>query len=220
MSCCSSHCVATAQHFDDAIAKRDLERYLQEGPDLTTRILLRTLRGSASKESTLLDVGGGIGAVSFELLAAGIGSATLVEASPSYLQVAGVEAERRKVEMRLDRVLGDFVAVVDRLSVADVVVLDRVVCCYPDYAQLLESALARCRGLFALSYPHDRWYVRGMIGIENLARRVKGDEFRAFVHPAAELAAIVLRAGFQRLTRGSSIVWCADVYGRVRSSHM
>lgn len=144
--------------------------------------------------------------VSFELLAAGIGSATLVEASPAYLQAVGAEAQRRKVETRLNLVNGDFVAIADRLSVADVVVLDRVVCCYPDYVALLENALARCRGLLALSYPLDRWYVRVMIGFENLLRRFKGDDFRAFVHPAAALEAIVREAGFRRLSRSSSWV--------------
>jgi 2-polyprenyl-3-methyl-5-hydroxy-6-metoxy-1,4-benzoquinol methylase len=213
---CGSHCAATARHFGNTVAEKDLERYLREGPDITTRLLLSSLRGSASKTSTLLDVGGGIGAASFELLAAGIDSATLVDASPSYLQMAGVEAQRRKVEARLNLVLGDFAKVVDRLNVADIVVLDRVVCCYPDYVALLETAVARCRSLLALSYPRDTWYGRAMVWVENLLRRVKGDEFRAFVHPAAGLEAIVQEAGFRRLSRRSTWVWRADVYTKAR----
>jgi magnesium-protoporphyrin O-methyltransferase len=199
------------------MAERDLKRYLDEGPDLTTRLLLDSLRDSALQTSTLLDVGSGIGAVSFEMLAAGIGSATLVDASPSYLQAAGDEAQRRKVETRLNLVLGDFVAVVDGIGVADIVVIDRVVCCYPDYVALMGTALARCRGFFALSYPRDRWHVRAMIWVENLVRRGKGDEFRAFVHPAAALEAIVEDAGFRRLSRKSSWVWRADVYAKARA---
>lgn len=218
MGCSGSHCAATARHFDDAIAERDLARYRREGPDLTSRLLLSALRSSAVPASTLLDVGGGIGAVSFELLAAGIGSATLVEASPSYLEKVLMEAQRRKVDTRLNLVLGDIVEVVDRLSPADIVVLDRVVCCYPDYVALLQNALARCRGLLGLSYPHDRWYVRVMIWLENLARRVRGDEFRAFVHPAAELEAIVQQAGFRRLSRSGTWVWCADVYSNAHAA--
>jgi magnesium-protoporphyrin O-methyltransferase len=217
MGCCS-HCAATALHFDDASAKKDLDRYLREGPDLTKRLLLLTLRGLAVPAATLLDVGGGVGALSFELLATGIGTATLVDASPSYLQAARVEAERRSVDTRLNLVLGDFVEIAGGLSMADIVVLDRVVCCYPDYAALLRNALARCRGLIALSYPRDRWYVRAMIWAENLARRVRGDEFRAFVHPAAALEEIVQEAGYRRLSRSGSWAWCADVYSRARAA--
>jgi SAM-dependent methyltransferase len=216
MGCCSSDCAATARHFGDAVAEKDLRRYLKEGPDLTTRLLLTSLRRSAGPASTL-DVGGGIGAVSFELLAAGIGSATLVDASPAYLEKAGFEAKRRSVGARLKMVLGDFVAVADGLTLADIVVLDRVVCCYPDYVALLQSAVARCRGLLALSYPRDRWYVRAMIWVENLARRVRGDEFRAFVHSAAALEAIVQEAGFRRLSRAGTWVWCADVYSNAHA---
>jgi magnesium-protoporphyrin O-methyltransferase len=163
-------------------------------------------------------VGGGIGAVCFELLATGIGSATLVDASPAYLEKAGVEAQRRSVDTRLNVVLGDFVAVADRLTVADIVVLDRVVCCYPDYVALLQSAVARCRRLLALSYPRDRWYVRAMIWVENLARRLRGNEFRAFVHPATGFEAIVQEAGFRRLSRIATWAWCADVYGNAHAS--
>jgi magnesium-protoporphyrin O-methyltransferase len=197
------------------VAEKDLQRYLRKGPDLTTRLLLSSLRGSAGPASTLLDVGSGIGAVSFELLATGIGSATLVEASPAYLEKAGAEGQRRKVDTRLNLVLGDFVAVADRLTVSDIVVLDRVVCCYPDYVALLQSAVARSRGLLALSYPRDRWYVRAMIWVENLARRVRGDEFRVFVHPATGFETVVQKAGLRRLSRTNTWVWCADVYGNV-----
>ena len=212
MRCCGSDCAATARHFSDAVAERDLARYRKEGPDLTTRLLLGSLRPSAGRGSTLLDVGGGIGVVSFELLAAGIRSATLVEASPAYLEKAGIEAQRRGVDTRLNVVLGDFVAVADSLTVADIVVLDRVVCCYPNYVALLRSAVARCGGMLALSYPLDRWYVRAMIRVENFVRRVRGDEFRAFVHPVTDMEAIVQEAGFRRLSRTATRVWCGDVY--------
>jgi len=211
MGCCSSDCVVTARHFSDAVAERDLGRYRRKGPDLTTRLLLDFLRPSA-RGSTLLDVGSGIGVVSFELLSAGIRSATLVDASPAYLEKAGVEAQRRGVDSRLNVVLGDFVAVADSLTVSDIVVLDRVVCCYPDYVALLRSAVARCSGMLALSYPLERSYVRAMIGVENLVRRVRGDEFRAFVQPMTGMEAIVEEAGFRRLNRTATRVWCADVY--------
>ena len=212
MRCCGSDCAATARHFSDAVAERDLGRYRKEGPDLTTRLLLDSLRASAARGSTLLDVGGGIGVVSFELLSAGIRSATLVEASPAYLEKAVIEAQRRGVDTRLNVVLGDFVAVADSLTVADIVVLDRVVCCYPNYVALLRSAVTRCGGMLALSYPLDRWYVRAMIWVENFVRRVRGDEFRAFVHPVTAMEAIVQETGFRRLSRTATWVWCADVY--------
>src|SRR5262245_59770371 len=153
MSCCESHCAATALHFGEARAEEDLRRYRKSGPDVTTRLILDSLRGEISPDSTLLDVGGGIGVVSLELLGAGLLSATLVEASPSFLKVAESEARARRFAERFRFQAGDFVAVAGDVDPADVVVLDRVVCCYPDQARLLGRAADRCRRILALSYP-------------------------------------------------------------------
>ena len=214
MGCCTSDCAA-ARHFDYAAAARDLDRYLKKGPDPTTRRLLAALRQKDLSTLTLLDVGGGIGAVSFEMLASGVRHATLVDASPAYVQKAEAESRRRGVQSRLKPVAGDFVRIADSLSDADIVVMDRVVCCYPDYRSLLEQALRRCRAVFAVSYPRDRWSVRAIMWIENKSRRIKKDDFRTFVHPPANLAQIIQRIGFQRTSRDRTWTWCSDVYARI-----
>jgi Methyltransferase domain len=214
VSCCGSHCAATVQHFGEAAAESDLERYRRKGPDVTTRLLLESLLRRTSPDSTLLDIGGGIGVVSFELLSIGIRKATLVEASPSYLEKARAEARCQKSEDRLGVALGDFVALASELDVADFVVLDRVVCCYPDHVALLGKAAGLCRSVLALTYPRDRWWVRALIGIENLVRRFKGDDFRTFVHPAAALETSLRSAGFQRSNRRMTGIWCADTYAK------
>ena len=214
MSCCESHCAATVRHFGEASAARDLERYQQKGPDVTTRLVLESLRGRAAPGATLLDVGGGIGVVSFELLSRGIRKATLVEASPSCLEKARAEARRRKFEDRLSVALGDFVALASELDAADIVVLDRVVCCYPDHVALLGKAAGLSRSVIALTYPRDRWWVRAGTGIENLVRRFQGNAFRTFVHPAPALEATLRSAGFQRSDRRTTWIWCADIYAK------
>src|SRR5262245_14678620 len=105
MSCCGSCCAAAARHFDDESASRDLDRYRRRGPDLTTRLLLAFLRSATPPPASLLDVGGGVGIVSLELLAAGVRSATLVDASPAYGRAAGEEARRQNLSHRLKAVV-------------------------------------------------------------------------------------------------------------------
>ena len=70
----------------------------------------------------------------------------------------GLETARRVLKSRFasrqtEFVLGDFVALADKVT------LDRVVCCYPDDKALLEAAAARARRLVAFTYPRNRWYV-------------------------------------------------------------
>ena len=123
-SCCSSFFTANQRQFGDAVARRDLARYRRRGPDETTR-LLRDAILEAGHGKTVLDIGAGIGALSFELLAAGAERVTAVEAAPAYVAAAREEARRRNVSDRLDLVHGDFVSVAMNVMQADVVTMDR-----------------------------------------------------------------------------------------------
>jgi cyclopropane fatty-acyl-phospholipid synthase-like methyltransferase len=212
-SCCSSFCSANERKFGDAVARRDLARYRSKGLDNTTR-LLRDAILEAGNGRTVLDVGGGIGALSFELLAAGAERVTVVEASPAYMTAARDEARRRNVVDRLELVSGDFVSVAETVGQADVVALDRVVCCYPAYRHLLEAAVSRSRRLLAVSYPRDRWYVRAAVGIQNATRALLRNPFRGFVHPARAMEAVLAQHGFVCTRRRETLKWSADLYVR------
>jgi len=180
MVCCTGYCAAEAQ-FNHKVAERDLRRYRRRGADATTRLMLAELRRWPLEGRRLLDVGGGIGVISKELAGTGVASATIVEASPAYLEVARREAGSQYGTRPTQFILGDFAVIADTLPDADVVTLDRVVCCYPDAEALLRQAAERARQLLAFTYPRDRWYVRTLIVLENLWLRLTGEEFRAFV---------------------------------------
>jgi magnesium-protoporphyrin O-methyltransferase len=213
-SCCSSFFAANQRHFSDAVARRDLKRYRTRGPDPTTRLLRDSILG-AGHGKTVLDVGAGIGALSLELLAAGVERVTAVEAAPAYVAAAREEAARRNVLHRLDLVYGDFVSVAGDVMPADVVTMDRVVCCYPAYQPLLEAAVHRSRRLLAFSYPRDRWYVRAAVWTQNLGRTLFRNPFRGFVHSVRGMEAVLEQHGFVRMRRHETLKWSADLYVRV-----
>jgi magnesium-protoporphyrin O-methyltransferase len=216
-SCCSSFFAANQRQFSDAVARRDLTRYRTRGPDQTTRLLRDAILG-AGNGKTVLDVGAGVAALSFELLAAGAERVTAVEAAPAYVAVAREEARRRNVSDRLEVVHGDFVSVAGSVIQSDVVTMDRVVCCYPAYQPLLEAAMGRSRRLLAFSYPRDRWYVRAAVGMQNLGRALFRNPFRGFVHSAREMEILLERHGFVRMQRRETLKWSADLYGRANTS--
>jgi len=120
--------------------------------------MLEALKRGDASDATVLDIGGGIGMRSLELLAARVSAATHVEAASAYSDVAAQEAGRRGVGDRLRLVRGDAVDADARLPDAELVALDRVVCCHSDWAALLNVASKHCRRHLALSYPRDRWY--------------------------------------------------------------
>ena len=145
------------EQFTNRKAGQELERYRRKGAGPTTRLLLEGLSRAGIVDGALLDVGAGVGALTFELLDRGMRRAMIVEASAGYAGAASKEAARRSRTTDIDLVRGDFLEVADTIPVASVVTLDRVICCYPLYERLLGEALRHAGRGFAFSYPRDRW---------------------------------------------------------------
>lgn len=213
MKCCA-HCRVIDDKFGRKVAQGDLRRYRRRGPGDTTARMLAMVRELLLEDVTLLDVGGGIGVLVHELVGSEARSAVLVDASSAYLAVATAEAVSRGIADRVRVLHGDFLEVARDLDAADVVTLDRVVCCYPDYRALLAAAARKSRKLLALSYPRDRWYVRLVIALENFARRLRGDPFRTFVHPPEEMGRVLRGAGFAPRRTHDGIVWQVVLFTR------
>jgi magnesium-protoporphyrin O-methyltransferase len=212
-ACCSGFCGSVRRHFDAAVAEGDLRRYRTKGPNPTTRQLRDGILLAGAGQS-LLDIGAGIGAASFELLKAGFATAVAVDASPSYVAASRREVEARGLQHRMTVNEGDFVATAETVAAADTVVMDRVVCCYPDARRLLEQALHRSRRVLGYSYPRDRWYVRGVVALDNLRRALARNPFRTTVHSVVAMEAVFAAHGFRRINRSVSLVWAVDVYVR------
>jgi magnesium-protoporphyrin O-methyltransferase len=213
MTCCTGSCAA-ASHFNSQKADRDLRRYQRHGPDPSTRMLLSQLRRWPLQGLHLLDVGGGIGVIPVELAGAGLAAVTLADASAGYLEAARRHLASRGSSLPAQFILGDFAATAGALPDADIVTLDRVVCCYPDVDALLRGAAARARQVVAFTYPRDAWYVRAGIVVENSWYRLRQDPFRAFVHSPQRMASILESLGFVRAARDASFQWALDLYHR------
>jgi tRNA1(Val) A37 N6-methylase TrmN6 len=209
-SCCGFECGAD-RHFTAVKAAKELEAYRKGRLGPTTRLLRDAVVCAGLNHGSLLDIGGGVGALAFELLEQGMSSAIVVEAAAAYVAAATEEATRSGTRARI--VQGDFLQMSDRLPSVDLVSLDRVVCCYPLYEPLLQQALGHAEHGIALSYPRDRWYVRAGTWFEN-AKRARKSGFRTFVHPAVRMQEIIRQAGFTLASRRFTIAWTIDVYLR------
>lgn len=210
MSCCEPP--AWASQFDRKTAVRDLRDYRRHGPAGTTGALIDALRHAGVEHSALLDIGGGVGAIQFELLAAGAREATSVDASADYLAAAREEAARRGVTARIRFQQGDFVQLAPQIPAADVVTLDRVVCCYAQMEPLVRLSAERCRRLYGLVYPRDLWLERTVVRVQNVIRRLWGNPFRSYVHSVAAMDALIRSLGFTLLQKLRTFAWEVAVY--------
>lgn len=210
MDCCPTE--ALDEQFGPRLADAELRRYHRRGPARTTRLLLRGLRDHLPAHATLLDIGGGIGALHHELLASGVTRAWAVEPSAAFMQADKEEALRLGHIERVEFIQADIGAAAATLPEADIVTLDRVVCCDPDYDRLLRLSLGKARRLFAFSYPRDRVGVRAVIAGVNTLRRLRRRRFRVFVHPPERMTTIIRASGFVAVFRARTPVWQVDVY--------
>ena len=212
MSCCQ--CEGIESLFGERTARKDLRRYRQKGPLKTTRLLLDAIRAEGVHGSTLLDIGGGVGAISNELMRAGAAHATVVDASPAYLRAAKAESVRQGRADRIEYHYGDFVEVAQQVQPADVVTLDRVICCYDDMEALVSSSAGKARRLYGLVYPRDTWWDRLGVSVVNFACRVRRNPFRVFVHSPAAVERILRNQGFVRRFHRTTPIWQAALYAR------
>jgi magnesium-protoporphyrin O-methyltransferase len=204
-----------ASIFDRRNAEHDRDRYRRKGPDRTTRMLLELLAPYRVVGSTVLDIGGGIGIVDQELLRAGAGHAVLVDGSTASLDVARQEARRLALLDRIEFVEGDFVVQAAAIDPADIVTLDRVVCCYPDAEALVGLSAARVRTVYGLVLPRDRAVVRLAVRLNNAWFRLRRKRYRAYVHPTARVDAIAAASGLHPASERKTPFWRVVVYDRL-----
>ena len=201
--------------FDEKSAEEDLQRYRGHGPDATTATLVDMIRDRGISGSSLLDIGGGIGVIDHELLRAGAGHAVLVDASGPAVEMARREARRRGTLDRLEFVDGDFVSRASDVDVADIVTLDRVICCYPDVESLVRLSATRARSLYGLVLPRDRRLLRWALPLLNAWFRVRGFRYRTFLHANAQVDALVAAAGLRQVRESRTFIWRVVLYERL-----
>jgi hypothetical protein len=207
-------CQGCDSQFGVKHAEKDLKRYRKNGPDATTRLLLDALKTQGLQGATLLDVGAGIGVVHHELLSAGARSAIHIDATIANNDVAEQEATRQGHREQVIFLSGDFVDLAPEIAAADIVTLDRVICCYSNMEQLVDASAAKARRLYGAVYPRERWLLKLWIVFENLARRIRGNPFQTYVHPIHAIDRTLERNGLRRCWVGDTFAWRVAVYSR------
>lgn len=212
MECC--HCREAERIFGDRTARADLRRYQRRGPAKTTRLLVGALAERGVTGLSVLDIGGGIGAIQHELVAAGAASSTDVDASSAYLAAAKAEAARRGYADRATYLRGNFVDVAESILPADVVTLERVVCCYPNMSGLVGASAEKARRYYGLVYPRDAWWMRLGGRLINAMLWVQRSAFRFYIHPSAAVDAVARASGLARSFYQTSGPWQVVLYER------
>ena len=212
MTC--KHCCGAEQFFDLKVAQKKIKNFKRKGAGSITKKLLKLLLLQDLKGKTLLDIGGGIGAIQWTFLENGGEKTTDVDASTEYLKVAEAHAIEINFNEKAHFIQGDFIDKTDEIHKHNFVFLDKVVCCYPDYKSLLGLALDKCSETVALTFPLGGPISKFIAVVENLYFYFKKNQFRTYVHSPADIEKFIVSKGFVAVHKKFLFPWHVQVYKR------
>ncbi len=209
-SCCK---ITYNNTFDLKQARKEMAQYLKSGPKKSTKYLLKPLRERALVEGSLLDIGGGVGALIWELLENEIDHVYYIEISDAYSKVFKEQVVSRSVEKKVNILTGDFTEHHRSLPQVDVVTMDKVICCYQDYRPLVKLSLQKARKVYAYTIPRDIWWVKAVNKVESLIKSFT-NYLRTHIHPTAEIEEMVVSQGFTKIYQKTHREWLTVIYSK------
>jgi magnesium-protoporphyrin O-methyltransferase len=141
------------------------------------------------------------------LLAGGADRGEIVELVKAYAPYAQELARDKGIENRSAFRVADVLENPGAIAPADVVVLNRVVCCSPDGVRLAGAAARLAASMLLLSYPRDRVLVRIGGRLLNFGLRIMKRSFRVFMHPRESLYAAAQAEGLVVVATGQAFAW-------------
>jgi magnesium-protoporphyrin O-methyltransferase len=210
-----AHCCGADLLFDEKTAKKQYKSYLKKGPSKVTKKLIEQL-SLQNTEKTLLDIGGGIGALQWWFLNNSGESTIGVDASSGYIKLATEHALKSGFENQTNYILGDFTEVAPALPKVDILTLDKVICCYPNYKDILETASEKAN-IIALSYPMDGIVADAFRGLGVLYMKFKKNPFKPYIHRVSDVRLTMKNLGYQRVNHTLSFPWNVETYVKVEN---
>ena len=193
--------------FSERSARAAARRYRRKGLDATSRRVVDLLLARGVDGRTVLEVGGGIGGIQLELLKAGAASAVSIELTPTYEGAAAELLAETGLGDRVERRVLDFVEGRGDIPPADIVVLNRVVCCYPDMPRLVGMAADHTRGTLVLSFPRRSWWTRALVTTGNWLLALGRREFHVFVHRPSRIRQTAEAHGLTVQSDRAGVFW-------------
>lgn len=212
MTC--KHCCGADHFFDKKSATKEMNKYKRKGPRKSTKKLLQSLKHTGFQGKTLLDIGGGIGAIMWAFTQEGGKHITDVDSSSGYVEVAQSHAEELNIR-HANFIIADFNDVHDEIEKHNLVTLDKVVCCYPDYKTLLSNAMSKTTDTLAITMPLGGLVSKTLEKLTGLYFSFKNNPFRTYIHDPIKVQAYIESGGFRLVHGEMSFPWLIRVYKRV-----
>ncbi len=208
------HCCGTDKFFNKKTAERQYRKYLKSGPSRVTAKIIEQLNNLDTQGKSLIDIGAGIGAIQWWFLNNGGSKTTDIDASSGYLAKAEKHAKEKGWQDQTQFLMGDCTDVYPQTEKADFITLDKVICCYPNYKDILESTCKKQPQYISLSYPKDGFISDGVRTLGALVLMLTKNSFRPFVHKVKDVRQLFKNNGYERVAYQLAFPWHVETYKR------
>ncbi len=206
-----------AETFDD-LARDRCCKYKSKGLTASSLILLDFLSKKGLTGKTLLEIGCGTGFFALETIRHGAASCVGVDLSPAAIQEANELAKESGLQDRARFEVAN--AASTHQPASDIVVMDKVLCCYPDANALLKTASDSSGELLGFVVPRNQGLMRPAMRIGaaliNLVERLRKTGFRFYLHPLRSIDRSLVETGFRQEDKATSRFWLIFLYTRNR----
>ena len=212
MTTIKEHCCGADLLFDVKTANKQYKKYLKKGPSKVTQSVISQLKQLQPK-GILIDVGGGIGAIQWWFHENKSNETYHIDASSGYLSLAKNHAGKIEVLEKSHFIMGDFTDYKD-LPKADVITLDKVICCYPDFKGILNHAFKYSKNIISITYPMDGVLAQVFREFGVLFMKLSKNPFKPYVHKVSEVRDLFNSNGFELKEKNLSFPWHIETYKR------
>ena len=209
MDCCSG-----TDRFFSFFAKSYAKRLEKKGFEKSQQVLFDELQKIGFENQSVLDIGCGTGFFHQKMIQSGASGATGIEISEKMIDHAKSLARKKGLEEKTSYAIGDFVEIHGQCGQHDVLVLDKVICCYPDSGTLIALSTEKCGKSYALSYPRDSWIPRFSFGVIRFVLTLARSGFKPQIYPVFWVRQQIEQAGFKRKMHWQDYFWISEVYLR------
>ncbi|MFI5252087.1 MAG: class I SAM-dependent methyltransferase [Bacteroidota bacterium] len=192
-----------------------MKRFRIKGLSKEQRLLLEGIEISSVIEKSILEIGCGVGGFHHTLIKHGASSAFGVDISDGMINAAKQLSKELGIEGKSQYLVGDYLVLEPGIPPADILVMDKVVCCYENLNPLIEKSIKKTKNIYALSFPRPAWYINMIFsGIKLIAKALRG-EFYPYIHDWTKMVADIKRHGFIERYKSSTFIWSVIVFQRL-----
>lgn len=214
--CCAPNGTATAgtNEFFNTQAKRYKKYFRKKGLHKEQKFLVEGLRQRGINDTEILEIGCGVGGLHLSLLKAGAAKATGFDISEMMITTARSLAAEMGLQQCTQYWQGDFVAMHEQAPMAEVTVLDKVICCYENAAELIMRSTAKSRRLYAVSYPRQSAFVRWGFRSLKILLKLLREIFHPYYHEPQQVQQWIVENGFEKVYEKHTMIWLIQVFQR------